>query len=121
MNLRALRYLWSGITIAVSVVSLLALGRDASRLLPLSATSERRLAWSSRPMAQNVSKAPTLSTAQVIVGTPEFYTPTTKVRYTYCNELPKDQAKLRPLYVVDSATGQETRLGMIATAHSLAP
>ena len=51
-------------------------------------------------------------TPQVVMGTPEAYElPAAPSRYTYRNETPIDRSKMLPLYLIDTQTGQETRLG----------
>jgi hypothetical protein len=47
-----------------------------------------------------------------MLGTPEAYEqPTEPSRYTYRNEFPADRTKWETLYLIDTETGQETRLG----------
>jgi hypothetical protein len=64
-----------------------------------------------QPSNQEDSTGPSLP-SQVMMGTPEQYEqPTEPSRYTYRNEFPEDRSKVLPLYVIDTQTGQETRLG----------
>ncbi len=48
---------------------------------------------------------------QLVVGMPTDQTIPTNPRYTYRNEFPADRTKWPPLYLIDTKTGQETRLG----------
>ncbi len=77
-------------------------------------TSQRNtqlLVQARRPINQE-SRSDALPTPQVVMGTPEYYTPTaTPERYTYRNEFPENRSKRRPLYLIDAETGEEKRLG----------
>ncbi len=80
--------------------------------------------WQAQPMARHSiivdtlqpvtgqATAPTaFPTPQVVMGTPEFYDKPINSRYIYRNEFPADRTKRLPLYLIDTETGVETRLG----------
>ena len=109
MNFRQGSYLLIGIALAVLLVSGLALLAPLAQWRQNNATSMSTTHVVVQPMAMSeVSQTPT---PQVRVGTPEFYDKPVNQRYTYRNERLEDRTKWRPLYLIDTQTGQETRLG----------
>ncbi len=109
MNFRQGSYLLIGIALAVLLVSGLALLAPLAQWRQNNATSMSTTHVVVQSMAMSeVSQTPT---PQVKVGTPEFYDKPGNQRYTYRNERLEDRTKWRPLYLIDTQTGQETRLG----------
>ena len=109
MNLRQGSYLLIGIALAVLLVSGLALLSTLTQWRQGNAASLSTTHVVVQSMAMSeVSQTPT---PQVKVGTPEFYDKPVNQRYTYRNEYPEDRMKWLPLYLIDTQTGQETRLG----------
>ena len=109
MNFRQGSYLLIGIALAVLLVSGLALLAPLAQWRQNNATLMSTTHVVVQPMAMSeVSQTPT---PQVRVGTPEFYDKPVNQRYTYRNERLEDRTKWRPLYLIDTQTGQETRLG----------
>jgi len=79
---------------------------------PILAVETVRIGHARHPVNQADSAAATLPIPQVVMGTPEAYTPPPEAtRYTYRNEFPEDRSKTLPLYLIDTETGAETRLG----------
>lgn len=110
MKLRRLSYaLLVGVTV-VGLVSLLGLFLGLTQWPRQSIGVKLLLAQAHRPGQQNIPPVE-LPTPQVVVGTPEFYNRPINNRYTYRNERPQDRTKLRTLYLIDTQTGQETRMG----------
>jgi len=109
MNFRQGSYLLIGIALAVLLVSGLALLAPLAQWRQNNATSMSTTHVVVQPMAiSEISQTPT---PQVRVGTPEFYDKPVNQRYTYRNEYPEDRTKWLPLYLIDTETGLETRLG----------
>ena len=110
MKLRTLSYFLIAITASV-LVGLIWLAQ-ARHSQPILRESRGLLVQARRPAGQTGSSGSALPAPQVVMGTPEAYTPpAVPSRYTYRNEFPVDHTKWRPLYLIDTQTGQETRLG----------
>ncbi len=109
MNLRRGSYLLLGVALTILLVSGLALFStlpqwrqgDAASLSPTHVVVQ------SMAMSE-ISQTPT---PQVRVDIPEFYDKPVNQRYAYRNELLADRMKWRPLYLIDTHRGTETRLG----------
>lgn len=110
MKLRTLSYLLT-VMAALVVVSLVGLGWARRSQPTLSVEKTTLFVQAYRP-ANQAGNATALPTPQVVLGTPEAYTPQPESsRYTYRNDFPADRTKRLPLYLVDTVTGDETRLG----------
>ncbi|MFN8494406.1 MAG: hypothetical protein U0350_42795 [Caldilineaceae bacterium] len=109
MKLRTLSYCLIAITTSVLLgIIWLAQARHGQ---PLS-QERRELMMQARRPARQTSGGGALPTPQVVMGTPQAYTPPPESsRYTYRNDFPANRSDWLPLYLIDTATGQETRLG----------
>ena len=110
MKLRSLSYFL--ITIITGVLIGLLWLAQARHSQPLPQEKRRLIVQTQRPAGQSGSNGGALPTAQVVMGTPQAYTPPPESnRYTYRNDFPADRSQLLPLYLIDTQTGVETRLG----------
>ena len=110
MKLRTLSYFL--IVAAAGVLIGLVWLAQARHGQPRSHESRGVTVQAQRPAGQAGSNGSALPIPQVVRGTPQAYTPPPKSsRYTYRNEFPADRSQLLPLYLVDTQTGTETRLG----------
>jgi hypothetical protein len=110
MKLRPFSYV---LTVAATIVlvSLVGLGWALRSGLPLPVMKTTLVVQARRPANQANPNGIFPPTPQVVMGTPEEGPPTGPTRYTYRNEIPEDRSKPQPLYLIDTQTGQETRLG----------
>ena len=109
MKLRRGSYLLLGIALAVLLgVGLTVL--TSHKRWPQNGSAEQ---WMIQVKARSTTRKALLvpPTPEVRVGTPEFYDKPVSQRYNYRNEFPADRTKWLPLYLIDTTSGQETRLG----------
>jgi hypothetical protein len=112
MQWRRLSYLLVFGGAVVVLVSLVVLAWRVRSPQAFQADKARVVVQAQRSAGQAEPALTMPSAPQVMVGTPEEYqrnVPTP--RYTYRNEFPADRSQPLPLYVIDTQTGQEIRLG----------
>ncbi len=105
MNLRSVSYLLISLATIVVLVSLTSFLASANRRQRLHTPVTQRAVHAAQPAIQNTNEVSTLPTPQVVVGTPEFYEQPPP-RYT----IAKGRNRVEPIDLVDSVTGQVTRL-----------
>ncbi len=111
MKLRTLSYGLIVVAAAVLLASILGVRLGVVRWQPLPAETQARVvqAWRLAAAARHGSSFPEQSSGYG--GDAEFYAKPVNNRYRYRNEFPADQTQRLPLYLIDTETGQETRLG----------
>lgn len=105
MKLRSVSYLLIGLATVVVLVSLAGLLASTTQRQPLPTPDTNRVVQAVQPAIQTRDEVSTLPTPQVVVGTPEFYEQPPP-RYT----IAKGRNRVEPIDLVDSVTGQVTRL-----------
>ncbi|MCX6050087.1 MAG: hypothetical protein NT075_33740, partial [Chloroflexi bacterium] len=112
MKIRSWSYTLIGIALLALLVSGIRFHTQIERWRPTAAIAQPFSApVRVLPLAPNHTATGAPAIPQVVVGTPTLYNKPSNTRYTYRNEYPADRTQWQTLYVIDTATGQETRLG----------